>query len=93
MKPFTHKCIVCSKEIDRIHGFDNDKIWEGCWNDGIVENISAGYGSKLDGDQFTIAICDRCILDKQKENVIFYTGNYMFVDSDITNETYDIQID
>ena len=39
---------------------DNEMI-----DNGIIHIIDAGYGSKHDGDQFIIAICDDCI----KENL------------------------
>lgn len=52
----------------------------GMWSDGIVANISAGYGSELDGDMFVMAICDNCIRSRIENGVIAYTGNYMFSD-------------
>lgn len=47
------------------------------WNDGIVQIISAGYGSKHDTDQFVMAICDECINEKQDQGLLLYYGNYM----------------
>jgi len=32
---------------------------------GVVEKISAGYGSSLDGNQYVLAICDSCIMEKE----------------------------
>lgn len=71
-----HKCFLCNKEIKKNCGFPHDKEWEGSYNDGIVERISAGYGSDLDGDMFVIAICDDCVIQKYKEGKIMYVGNY-----------------
>ncbi len=45
------------------------------WLYGVVANVSAGYGSSLDGDQFVIAVCDNCLLDKVEDGTIAYTGN------------------
>ncbi len=45
--------------------------------DGVVSNISAGFGSSLDGDQFVIAVCDNCLLNKVEDGTIALTGNYM----------------
>lgn len=50
------------------------------WLDGVVGNISAGYGSVHDGDMFVISICDECIKEKKDSGVLAYTGNYMFKD-------------
>lgn len=47
------------------------------WNDGIVGNISAGYGSTLDGNCYVIAICDECITKKHLDGTIAYSGHYM----------------
>ncbi len=47
------------------------------WNDGIVGNISAGYGSILDGNMYAIAICDECTKKRHLDGTIAYVGNYM----------------
>jgi hypothetical protein len=74
----------------RQYGSDEDKRYEKAenrmWNDGIVANISAGYGSTLDGNMYVIAICDECIKKKEKEGIIAYTGDYMISDVDYNNE-------
>ena len=49
-----------------------------CWLDGVVGNISAGYGSNYDGESYVIAICDGCINLKVKDGSIQYVSNYMF---------------
>lgn len=56
------------------------------WNDGIVANISAGYGSTLDGNMYVIAICDECTRKKHQEGIIAYTGDYLISDIDYNNE-------
>ena len=75
-KQIEHNCVVCDKPIKRIMTLPNDTDWQGCWNGGIVNKISAGYGSLLDGDMFILAICDECVKKKKLRNV----GNYMFQD-------------
>lgn len=52
---------------------------------GIIHIIEAGYGSKHDGDQIIIAICDDCIFDKLDDGTLLYFGNYMGF-SDISDE-------
>ena len=47
------------------------------WDGGIVNKVSAGYGSSHDGDDFIIAICDECILKKKATGNIAYIDNYM----------------
>ena len=67
-------CICCKKEIKEIHeASEHVKEWEGMWSGGIVERISAGYGSRLDGNMYLLAICDDCIIEKKLK----YIGNYM----------------
>jgi hypothetical protein len=46
-------------------------------SDGIIQIIDAGYGSKSDGDQFIIAICDDCIKENLEDGTLLYFGNYM----------------
>lgn len=87
------KCVCCDKFIKCIHEdmSQEDAVFtskEGrsetikaenrMWLDGVIGNISAGYGSVHDGDMFVIAICDKCIKEKKDTGVLAYTGNYMF---------------
>lgn len=44
---------------------------------GVIQIIEAGYGSKHDGDQIILAICDECISNKLDEGTLLYFGNYM----------------
>lgn len=46
-------------------------------DNGIIHIIDAGYGSKHDGDQFIIAICDDCIEENTQDATLLYYGNYM----------------
>jgi hypothetical protein len=46
-------------------------------DNGIIHIIDAGYGSRFDGDQFIIAICDDCIKEKVQDATLLYYGNYM----------------
>lgn len=48
------------------------------WNDGATGIISAGYGSKHDGDVLGIAICDKCIDEKLNNGTIAYIDNNIF---------------
>jgi hypothetical protein len=47
------------------------------WNDGVVQKLSAGYGSCHDGDEFIIAICDDCIIKKKATGNLAYIDNYI----------------
>ena len=49
-------------------------------DNGIIHIIDAGYGSRHDGDQFLIAICDDCIKENLQDATILYWGNYMYGD-------------
>mgnify|MGYP003418140433 FL=1 len=58
---------------DRIHTIDNEMV-----SGGIIQIISAGYGSTHDGDKLIIAICDSCIESNLEDGTILYFDNYMF---------------
>ena len=47
-------------------------------DNGIIHIIDAGYGSRFDGDQFIIAICDDCIKENIQDATLLYYGNYMY---------------
>lgn len=68
------KCICCKDKIIKpmnINYFDKDDLSKhDMWKDGTVENISFGYGSNHDCKTYKIAICDDCIDDLLKENII-----------------------
>ena len=51
----------------------NSRMWHG----GIVNIITAGYGSSHDTDQYVIAMCDDCVTEKEANGVLLYHSNYM----------------
>lgn len=53
---------------------------------GIIQVIDAGYGSKHDGDQFIIAICDVCIKENKEDGTLLYYDNYMYSDEKFVEE-------
>jgi hypothetical protein len=55
-------------------------------DNGIIHIIDAGYGSKYDGDQFIIAICDDCINQNKEDGTLLYYGNYMYYDEKFVEE-------
>jgi len=63
----THKCICCGFEIKRIYEEETTLDTDGMWLDGVVGQISAGYGSNYDMDKIIIALCDSCIKDKSEK--------------------------
>lgn len=46
-------------------------------NDGVIEIINAGYGSRHDGDRILLAICDDCINENLVDGTLLYFSNYM----------------
>ena len=46
-------------------------------NDGIIQTISAGYGSRHDTDIFIISICDECISREVEGGNLLYWGSYL----------------
>jgi len=47
------------------------------WQNGLVDMVSAGYGSTLDGNQYIIAVCDECLRKKTMTGHIAYIGDYV----------------
>lgn len=71
-------CVCCKKkEIKPLEGMGlaegqikATEQEQGCWNDGTVEKITFGYGSRHDMRGFYVAICDDCIEQLEKEGLI-----------------------
>lgn len=73
-------CICCGKEIEILYPNEKDsflKLSSEMWNGGIVQEISAGFGSDKDGDVYLIAICDNCLSIKRNEGSAIYLYDYM----------------
>lgn len=70
-------CICCDKKITAIHPEHMQFPQGGMYNGGVVDKISAGYGSKHDTDMFIVAICDDCITALKEKKKIMFAGNYM----------------
>jgi len=66
------KCICCEKEIESIwfDGVEAENPEQGAWNNGVVEKIHMGYGSRFDEDIYVFGICDDCIEEKHKKGLI-----------------------
>lgn len=74
-----YKCVCCGKPIKRFGpiGAHANTDAENLYVDGVITMISAGYGSKHDGDMYVFGICDDCIREKRDEHMV-YIGNYIF---------------
>ena len=58
-------------------------------DNGIIHIIDAGYGSKHDGSQLIIAICDECIGKNLDDGTILFYNDYMFTDKTYIEESVD----
>ena len=58
-------------------------------DNGIIHIIDAGYGSKHDGTQVVIAICDECIGKNLDDGTILFFDDYMFYDKEYIKESID----
>jgi hypothetical protein len=84
LKKFDYiNCIICDSKIQLLDGTPNrfskpkyNPVSQ-MWNNGMIERISAGFGSKHDGDMFYIGICDECTVKKFKDGTLRYAGAYM----------------
>lgn len=52
---------------------------------GIIQIVTAGYGSNHDGDKFIIAICDDCIQSNLDDGtlLLFKSGSYITPEEDL----------
>ena len=59
---------------------DNEMI-----DGGIIQIVTAGYGSNHDGDKFIIAICDDCIQSNLDDGtlLLFKSGSYVTPEEDL----------
>ena len=46
-------------------------------NNGTIDILNAGYGSRHDGDRIILAICDDCIKENLADGTLLYFSNYM----------------
>lgn len=68
-----YTCIVCQKnKIIPYHKDIIDPLTQenSMWEDGVVEKITAGYGSCHDMDSYYIGICDECIENLKQKGLI-----------------------
>lgn len=72
------------KRNDDILTINNEMI-----DNGIIHIIDAGYGSKHDGSQLIISICDECIAKNLDDGTILFFDNYMFTDKKYIEESVD----
>lgn len=71
-------CICCKKNIVKPlagYGLDYGSIKaseqeKGMWDNGTVQNISYGYGSRFDTTSFFAAICDDCAEELLESNLV-----------------------
>lgn len=95
LHPYTAKnvspihCICCDAEIKLLDHFDDDPISSNIWRDGIVQEISAGYGSDWDGDVYLIGICDKCLEIKRNNGNAIFLYDYLFKNEKMDQEYRD----
>lgn len=79
-----YKCIICGIEVKPLNIVDVDvEDHERMIDKGIVFRLTMGYGSDLDGDMFTCALCDECIKLMRSSNIIRHDGNYILKNSEL----------
>lgn len=73
-------CICCGKSLTVACGDDSftiNTVDHQGFNDGMAAGISCGYGSRLDGNVYMIALCDACAKQKQVEGKLTFVYNYI----------------
>lgn len=73
-------CICCGKRIKKEH-YASDitqyNVNHTNMSGGTAARIECGYGSRLDGDMYIIAICDDCLTKTKASKRITYLGNFI----------------
>lgn len=99
LKQFTYiNCITCGVKIELLDlkSFQDIKEYyehyKGVnpeslmWKNGMVGQISAGYGSTVDGDVYYLGMCDKCV-DKNVKNLrLRYVGDHLVGASKYTDK-------
>jgi hypothetical protein len=70
-------CICCKKKkVNPVEGMGledgsirSTEQETGCWDDGTVEKISFGYGSRQNMRSFYVAVCDDCVDELEKDGL------------------------
>jgi len=76
-----YNCVICNFEIVNLEpSLTKDRPESGMYDGGVVDKISAGYGSRLDGNMHIIAICDNCLNEKTLAGITPFVGDYMMPD-------------
>lgn len=57
------KCFVCGKSVRVLEQFSDDPA-KNCWDGGIVDWMTGGYGSIYDCSRFLVCLCDSCLMHK-----------------------------
>ena len=75
-------CISCGKKLKRSDWDDGPDITpqtaEGVnISGGTAARIDCGYGSRLDGNMYIVAVCDDCLKKAKVAKRITYLGNFI----------------
>ena len=73
----TVRCVVCGTVLPQLEPEIETLNANALFEDGLVDTISAGYGSRHDGDVYVIAICDACVTKKKEDGSLIYLRNYL----------------
>lgn len=66
-----------NKFMDQYQPYDRYRPESQIWKNGIIELLSAGYGSNNDGNMYYIGICDECVDINTINGRLRYSGCYL----------------
>ena len=70
MKVPEFNCVVCGIEIKPTKVENSENPFDVIWDGGVAVRVSMPKGSELENNIYGIAICDKCILEKEKAGLI-----------------------
>lgn len=71
------KCVVCKKDLKPIWDDLDGKPEQVAWDDAMVHDVYAGYGSKYDTCKFIIGMCEDCIEQSLEEGTLVNCGSWL----------------
>lgn len=65
------RCICCGKVIEPDDDHCDDSVNVALWNNGLVTLAHGTFRSKTNGKSFVMAICDECVIIKEREERLY----------------------
>jgi len=67
-----YNCIICGGKIITLDPkiYDTTQVEHMMWDKGVVTTVRMPYGSKFNGNEYIIGVCDECIEHMINDKII-----------------------